>query len=218
MLQPLHFFLDSSSGTHDKAYGLRLVKTTIGIPAANLARAVTRSRALSGVGDASANQKARRLFIPVNVHLSKPTSNLDYKRDYGGPDPNRNSRVKFTRRSYTLKTKAHELAKFCDTDIYLVINHQRGSFVYNLVDNKLWPPSDKKLEQKHPNLERSNFSKMESLSESSESRLSRLTRYFAARSERFRSLENLYRKMDPANIVADKEALKIVSPKHDHGF
>lgn len=59
---------------------------------------------------------------------------------------------------------------------------------------------------------------MESLPESSESRLSRLTRYFAARSEHFRSLENLYRKMDPANIVADEEASKIVSPKHDHGF
>lgn len=59
---------------------------------------------------------------------------------------------------------------------------------------------------------------MESLPERSESHLFRLTRYFAARSEHLRSLENLYGKMDPANIVADKEGLKIVSLKHDHVF
>ncbi|KAJ5205338.1 hypothetical protein N7472_001786 [Penicillium cf. griseofulvum] len=59
---------------------------------------------------------------------------------------------------------------------------------------------------------------MESLPESSKSHLSRLTWYFAARSEHFRSLEDLYRNLDPANVVADEEALKIVSRKHDHGF
>jgi hypothetical protein len=63
----------------------------------------------------------------------------------GGPDPNRNSRVRFARRSHTLKVKAHELAKLCDADVYLVIKHQRGSFVYNSVGDKSWPPNDDKL-------------------------------------------------------------------------
>ncbi|KAJ5862968.1 hypothetical protein N7455_007036 [Penicillium solitum] len=124
----------------------------------------------------------------------------------GGPDPERNSRVKFTRRSQTLKGKAHELAKFCDANVYLVIIHPRESFVYNSVDDRSWPPSDEKLEKQYPNLERSNFSKTESLQESSENDLSRLTRYFAARSEHFRFLEDLYMDMDPANVVADEEA------------
>lgn len=66
----------------------------------------------------------------------------------GGPDLKRNSRVKFVRRSHTLKVKAHELAKFCDADVYLIINHKRGSFVYSSVDDKLWPPSDEKLVSK----------------------------------------------------------------------
>lgn len=63
----------------------------------------------------------------------------------GGPDPYRNSRVKFARRSQTLKAKGHELAKFCDADVYLVFNHQRGSFVYNSVEDRSWPPNDKQL-------------------------------------------------------------------------
>ncbi|CAG8133711.1 unnamed protein product [Penicillium nalgiovense] len=125
----------------------------------------------------------------------------------GGPDPYRNSRVKFIRRSQTLKAKAYELAKFCDADVYLFVNHQRGSFVYNSVHDRSWPPNDKNLEQHYPNLERLNFSKMESLPESPESNLSQLTRYLTTRSEHFRLLENLYRRMDPANVIADKEAL-----------
>ena len=63
----------------------------------------------------------------------------------GGPDPHRNSRVKFIRRSHTLKAKAHELAKFCDANVYLVVSHPRGSFVYNSVEDKSWPPNDEKL-------------------------------------------------------------------------
>ncbi|KAJ5265398.1 hypothetical protein N7524_006416 [Penicillium chrysogenum] len=70
-----------------------------------------------------------------------------------GPDPYRNSRVKFARRSHTLKVKAYKLAKFCDTDIYVVVNHQRGLL------------------------------------------------------EHFRLLEDLYRDIDLANVVINKEAL-----------
>jgi hypothetical protein len=66
-------------------------------------------------------------------------------------------------------------------------------------------------------LKRSSFSKVESLRGSSESDLSQFTRYFAARSKEFRFLEDLYRDMDPANVVADEEALKIISREHDHG-
>ncbi|KAJ5821842.1 uncharacterized protein N7525_011126 [Penicillium rubens] len=127
----------------------------------------------------------------------------------GGPDPYRNSRVKFARRSQTLKAKAHKLTKFCDTDIYLVFNHQRGSFIYNSVEDRSWPPNDKQL------MKRINFSKIEGLPESPESNLSRLTRYFATRLEHFRLLEDLYRDIDPANIITNKEALQIKSSEYD---
>ena len=73
-------------------------------------------------------------------------------------------------------------------------------------------------ERQYPNLERSDFSKMECVQENSESDLSRLTRYFAARSEHFRFLENLYRDMDPANVSADEEASKIMSRQHNLDF
>lgn len=56
---------------------------------------------------------------------------------------------------------------------------------------------------------------MEGLPESPESNLSRLTRYFATRLEHFRLLEDLYRDMDPANVVADEEALQIKSGECD---
>ncbi|CAG7947056.1 unnamed protein product [Penicillium salamii] len=150
----------------------------------------------------------------------------------GGPDPKRNSQVKFIRRSQTLKVKAHELAKLCGANVYLVINYQRGSFVYNSVDDRSWPPNNKKLvsktmpeissiklrdwqEQQYPDMERSDFSQMESLQESSEGDLCRLTRYYAARSEQFRLLEDLYRDKDPANVVADEEAFRAMSRPHD---
>ena len=44
---------------------------------------------------------------------------------------------------------------------------------------------------------------MESIPKNSEDHLLRLTRYFAARLEHYRSLEDLFRNMDPANVVAD---------------
>lgn len=70
-------------------------------------------------------------------------------------------------------------------------------------------------EQQYPDMERSDFSQMESLQESSKSDLCRLTRYCAARSEQYRLLEDLYRDKDPANVVADKEAFKAMSREHD---
>ncbi|KAJ5467316.1 hypothetical protein N7475_005068, partial [Penicillium sp. IBT 31633x] len=39
----------------------------------------------------------------------------------------------------------YKLTKFYDTDIYLFVNYQRGSFIYNLVNNRSWPPKDKDL-------------------------------------------------------------------------
>jgi hypothetical protein len=35
-----------------------------------------------------------------------------------------------------MKAKAYELAKFCNADVYLFVNHQRGSFVYNSVHDR----------------------------------------------------------------------------------
>ncbi|KAJ5302306.1 hypothetical protein N7508_007169 [Penicillium antarcticum] len=124
----------------------------------------------------------------------------------GGPDPDRNSRVKFQRRSQTLKDKAHELAKFCDANVYLFVNHQRKTFVYNSVEDGSWPPNDESLEQQYSNLERTNFSEMDEPHQRSRDNLSRFTQYFSIRRELFRSLEDLYRDMGLANVSADEES------------
>lgn len=65
----------------DKACCLRLVMTTMGILAEILARAVTRSKILTGVGDVSANREAPEMLIPGNAHLCKPQSDLDCAYD-----------------------------------------------------------------------------------------------------------------------------------------
>lgn len=63
----------------------------------------------------------------------------------GGPDPEKSSRTKFAKRCKTLRTKAHELAKLCDANVYLLIDHPRGSYAYNSVDDRSWPPPDEVL-------------------------------------------------------------------------
>lgn len=63
----------------------------------------------------------------------------------GGPDPDRNSRVKFLKRCKTLKNKAHQLAQLCDADVYLLIIHPRERYAYNSTGDRSWPPSDEVL-------------------------------------------------------------------------
>lgn len=63
----------------------------------------------------------------------------------GGPDLNKNPRVKYKNRVKTLKSKAHELSDKCGAKVYLVIDHEREFFVYNSVDDADWPPADSLL-------------------------------------------------------------------------
>ena len=63
----------------------------------------------------------------------------------GGPDGARRSRVQFTKRCKTLKRKAHELADFCDANVYLVIIHPRENYTYNSASSRSWPPPDEEL-------------------------------------------------------------------------
>ncbi|KAJ5456074.1 uncharacterized protein N7458_004338 [Penicillium daleae] len=59
-------------------------------------------------------------------------------------------------------------------------------------------------------------SKMEREQKNHESDLNRLTRYFASRLEHFQSLEDVYRDLDPAGLVADDEALENIHRELDH--
>jgi hypothetical protein len=63
----------------------------------------------------------------------------------GGPDPEINSRTKFMMRCKILKITAHQLAKFHDTNVYLVIDHPRESYAYNSADDNAWPPPDEEI-------------------------------------------------------------------------
>lgn len=63
----------------------------------------------------------------------------------GGPDPGRNTRVRFQKRCDTLKKKAHELAESCGANVYLCVIHEREHYVYNSVDDGSWPPPDEVL-------------------------------------------------------------------------
>ncbi|CAP93390.1 hypothetical protein PCH_Pc16g07200 [Penicillium rubens Wisconsin 54-1255] len=110
----------------------------------------------------------------------------------GGPDPYRNSRVKFL---ISLPSSAMRMSTWSS-----IISEGRLSTTQSRID-------------RGPLI--INSCKMEGLPESPESNLSRLTRYFATRLEHFRLLEDLYRDMDLANVVADKEALQIKSSEYD---
>lgn len=141
----------------------------------------------------------------------------------GGPDHDRNSRAKFRKRCKTLKSKAHQLAYFCDANVYLFIDHPRACYVYNSADDSSWPPPDEVLvgiarptagitklsdrqELHYPNLERKTFKEMERLQEGPSGDLKRLTQYFATRLELLHSLEGFYNDTDPAHEVTEEEA------------
>lgn len=150
----------------------------------------------------------------------------------GGPDLDRNARVKFTKRSKTLKRKAHELAESCDADVYLFIAHPREYYAYNSADDNSWPPPDEVLvkmtrlntkikelkyrqELHYPNLERNNFSEMQRLQESSSDDLKRLCQYFATRGKLLQSLDNHDEDTDSAPNVREEGALENVPQENN---
>ncbi|KAJ6115285.1 hypothetical protein N7486_001063 [Penicillium sp. IBT 16267x] len=146
----------------------------------------------------------------------------------GGPDKDRNSRVKFMKRCKTLKAKAQQLADLYGANVYLFIDHERGSFVYNSVSNGSWPPPDEVLEQHYPNLDRPGFNEtehspepateeveqspefatfeMERVPKPATSELKQLRRYFARRLQLLHSLDDFYKDKDLAYNITEKGA------------
>ncbi|KAE8371113.1 hypothetical protein BDV26DRAFT_276747 [Aspergillus bertholletiae] len=60
----------------------------------------------------------------------------------GGADPGKSNRDKFLKRKRTLLHKSYELAEKCQAKVYLIIEHPRGTTVYNSVEDGSWPPPD----------------------------------------------------------------------------
>ncbi|KAJ6114200.1 hypothetical protein N7512_007645 [Penicillium capsulatum] len=110
----------------------------------------------------------------------------------GGPDPDRNSRVKFMKRCKTLKTKARQLADLCGANVYLVIAHPRELYAFNSVKDGSWPPPDEVLEQHYPTLRRETCKDRDHSQERSGADLKQLTQYFATRWQFLNSLERSY--------------------------
>ena len=72
---------------------------------------------------------------------------LSTENKMGGPDPGRERRMTFKKRTRTLIKKAHELATFSGADVYFVIHHPRATLAYNSVqeERRHWPPADELL-------------------------------------------------------------------------
>jgi hypothetical protein len=54
-------------------------------------------------------------------------------------------RRRFSQRTNTLKTKAHEVGKIFDADVYLIVSASHETVVYNSVQDRQWPPADNLL-------------------------------------------------------------------------
>ena len=65
----------------------------------------------------------------------------------GGPDPGRENRMTFQKRTCTILKKAHELATFSGADVYFIIHHPCATVAYNSVqeEGRHWPPADELL-------------------------------------------------------------------------
>lgn len=88
-------------------------------------------------------------FIPVmkNFQTAAHSINSDtlYTMARSRFDPHRKERAKYKKRTTTLLSKADELAKLCNADVYLIMSHPRGTTVYNSVESPGWPPPDSAL-------------------------------------------------------------------------
>lgn len=65
----------------------------------------------------------------------------------GGPDPGRQQRMSFNKRTSTMLRKSHELATLCGANVYLIIDHPRATLAYNSVEEegRQWPPPNEFL-------------------------------------------------------------------------
>ena len=130
----------------------------------------------------------------------------------GGPDPGRENRMTFKKRTRTLIKKAHELATFSGADVYFVIHHPRATLAYNSVqeERRHWPPADELLvflfsfsfglkpmspswqaqERHHPRLQRIAPSTMDPPPmDTDEEEFRKFCQYFAHRAEMLQSLD-----------------------------
>ncbi|KAJ5504609.1 hypothetical protein N7463_007483 [Penicillium fimorum] len=97
-------------------------------------------------------------------------------------DPHRKDRARYNKRTRTLLSKADELAKLCNADVYLIMSHPRGTTVYNSAENPNWPPPDSALETQIPGLKRESQASMTGpLTDPLIEELKRLCEYFALR-------------------------------------
>lgn len=129
----------------------------------------------------------------------------------GGPDPGRESRMTFKKRTRTLIKKAHELATFSGANVYFVIHHPRATVAYNSVqeEGRHWPPADELLvfffslvfeahvpkltrpqDHHHPRLQRIAPSTMDPpRTDTDEEEFRRFCQYFAYQAEMLQSLD-----------------------------
>ncbi|KAJ5921084.1 hypothetical protein N7466_009410 [Penicillium verhagenii] len=152
----------------------------------------------------------------------------------GGPDKDRNSRNRFVKRYKTLIAKANQLAAICDANVYVFINHDRGSFVYNSVGDGSWPPPDGALvsmadtagrfmltnlqEAHYPDVARKSLTEKMKSPGSPGVRFKRLTHYFAARRRVLSSLDDVYRGITRIGLddnITPKGDLMESSAEHD---
>ena len=75
---------------------------------------------------------------------------LSTENKMGGPDPGRERRMTFKKRTRTVVKKAHELATLSGANVYLIIDHPRATVAYNSVEDERRhcpPPLDEFLVQ-----------------------------------------------------------------------
>ena len=74
---------------------------------------------------------------------------LSTENKMGGPDPGRERRMTFKKRTRTVVKKAHELATLSGANVYFIIDHPRATVAYNSVEDegRHWPPPDEFLVQ-----------------------------------------------------------------------
>ncbi|KAK9604831.1 hypothetical protein V6Z93_002780 [Aspergillus fumigatus] len=58
----------------------------------------------------------------------------------GGSDPGKSDRDKISKRKKTAIHKAFELADLCHAKVFLLIEHPRGTTIFNSVEDHSWPP------------------------------------------------------------------------------
>lgn len=80
-------------------------------------------------------------FLFLSFFLSAPVlSYILCIAVMGGSDPGKADRDKISKRKKTAIHKAFELADLCYAKVFLLIEHPRGTTIFNSVEDHSWPP------------------------------------------------------------------------------